>query len=99
MARHDVYRNAAGGGFLLDVQADLFEILNTRVVVPLLAVDQAPPRAARLNPVFAVGGAEVVMVTQFMAAVSVGVLGERIASLAHEHDMIVAALDMLFQGY
>lgn len=99
MARYDVYRNSVGRGFLLDVQAELFDILNTRGVVPLLAVDQAPPRAARLNPVFAVEDAEVVMVTQFMAAVSIGVLGERITSLSHEHDMTVAALDMLFQGF
>ncbi|CAM5429606.1 hypothetical protein TMEC54S_03045 [Thauera mechernichensis] len=36
MARFDVYRNSAGEGFLLDVQADLLSHLNTRVVVPLL---------------------------------------------------------------
>ena len=36
MARFDVYRNSAGEGFLLDVQADLLSYLNTRVVVPLL---------------------------------------------------------------
>ena len=33
MARFDVYRNSAGEGFLLEVQADLLSHLNTRVVV------------------------------------------------------------------
>jgi toxin CcdB len=34
MARFDVYRNPAGAGCLLDIQADLLSHLNTRVVVP-----------------------------------------------------------------
>lgn len=34
MARFDVYKNAGGSGYLLDVQADLLNHLNTRIVVP-----------------------------------------------------------------
>ncbi|MEH6717430.1 MAG: CcdB family protein [Aurantimonas endophytica] len=99
MARHDVFAHVGGDGYLLDVQADLLETLNTRVVVPLLPLAAAPKPAARLNPVFTVAGIEVVMATQFLAAVPVSILSPPVANLGSEHDRIVAALDMLFQGF
>ena len=52
MARFDVHAYPSGDGYLLDVQADLLDHLNTRVVVPLLAKATAPKPASRLNPVF-----------------------------------------------
>jgi toxin CcdB len=99
MARHDVFARIGGDGYLLDVQADLLDILATRIVVPLLPIAIAPKQARRLNPVFRVGGIEVVMATQFLSAVPVSVLGEKQANLSTEHDRIVAALDMAFQGF
>lgn len=68
MARFDVYASPSGSGYVLDVQADVLEGLNTRIVVPLLPVSQAPVPAKRLNPVFEIGSEPHVMVTQFMAA-------------------------------
>jgi toxin CcdB len=56
MARFDVYRNAGGTGYLLDVQSDLLRGFNTRVVVPLLPLTEFPKPAKRLNPVFEVEG-------------------------------------------
>ena len=50
MARFHVYVNAEGGGYLLDVQANLLNHLNTCVVVPLLPLDTAPKPAKVLNP-------------------------------------------------
>ena len=99
MARHDVFAHPGGDGYLLDVQADLLDILATRIVVPLLPISIGPKPAHRLNPVFRIGDIEVVMVTQFLSAVPVSALGERRSSLAEEHDRIVAALDMAFQGF
>lgn len=55
MARFDVYRNPEGDGYLVDLQADLLDHLNTRIVAPLLPVDRAPKPAATLNPVLNVG--------------------------------------------
>ncbi|MGB1216006.1 MAG: CcdB family protein [Pikeienuella sp.] len=52
MARYDVYANPDASGYLLDVQADLLDSLNTRVVVPLMPISAAPSPAKRLNPVF-----------------------------------------------
>ncbi len=99
MARHDVYRNAGGPGFLLDCQADLLSSLNTRFVVPLLPPDEAPLASARLNPAFFVQGEPVVMYTQFAASVPAGQLADPVQSLAEEHSAIMNALDMLITGY
>jgi toxin CcdB len=99
MARCDVYTRKDGPGFLLDCQADLLSGLNTRFVALLLPEAQAPKPAARLNPVFEIGGERVVMVTQFAAAVPVRELGEAVGSLVEREEDIVAALDMLISGF
>ena len=99
MARFGVSKNPDGVGYLLDVQADLLDHLNTRVVVPLLPLELAPIPAKTLNPVFNVEGTPVSMVTQFMAAVPVKMLKTTLLSLESDRNDITAALDLLFQGY
>lgn len=99
MARFDVFENIGGAGYLLDVQSDLLSGLNTRVVVPLLPIAVAPSPARRLNPVFRIGGQELVMATQYMAAVPEQELRSGVGSLAEKQDEISAALDMLFSGF
>ena len=98
MARFAVYQNP-DGGYLLDVQADLLDHLNTRVVVPLMPIADAPKPAGTLNPVFEVNGVDCVMVTQFMAAVPVTILKDRLASLESQRNEIVSAIDLLMQGF
>ncbi len=99
MARFDVYANRSGVGFLLDVQADLITSLNTRVVVPLIPLEEAPTAARRLNPGFVVQGVKVSMVTQFMAAVPASELTVPVATLNGDSDAILAAIDFLHQGW
>ena len=99
MARLDVHARRDGGpGYLLNVQADILSMLATRFVVPLLPLDHAPAPAARLNPVFDIGGRGHVMVTQFAAAVHVRELGDQVATLADDHIAVTAALDLLITG-
>lgn len=94
-----MYPNPSGEGFLLDVQTDLLSDLNTRVVVPLLPRARAPKPATRLNPTFEFKGETVVMVTQFMAAVPVGILKNPVGSFAQEFEKVTSATDMLIQGF
>lgn len=98
MARFDVYANPDGPGYLLDVQADLLEVLNTRVVVPLLPLDRAPPPAKGLNPVFEIRSARHVMATQFLSAVPCALLDRPVAALLGNDTEITNALDMLLTG-
>ncbi|HDZ52991.1 hypothetical protein LCGC14_0046800 [marine sediment metagenome] len=97
MPRHDVYA-LRDGALVLDVQADLLEPLKTRIVVPLLPRASAPKPARGLNPVFLLGETEMVMVTQFLAAVPLAEMGAALGSLDAHHDDITRALDMAFQG-
>jgi toxin CcdB len=99
MARYDVHRNPSGPGYLLDCQADLLSGLTTRLVVPLLPPDVAPLPTRRLNPSFTVGEDRLIMMTHFAASVPTRALGERIGSLADQHDSIIEAFDMLLTGY
>jgi toxin CcdB len=99
MDRYDVYRNKFGSGFILDVQADLLSGLNTRVVVPLVPISDAPKLAKYLNPRFEVAGEEVAMMTQFLAAIPESELTTQVDNLSQFHHEISSALDMLFSGF
>lgn len=100
MARFDVYRNSNKATrdefpYLLDVQADLFADLRTRVVVPLMARTAVRAPMTRLNPVFTVDGKSVVMATTDIAGIPVSALGPKVGSLARHASTIIGAIDFL----
>ena len=99
MPRYTVYQNPERDGYLLDLQADINSHFSTRVVAPLFLLDEIPVFAKGLNPVFEVEGRSVVMMTQGMAAVPVQMLKQPVISLDDRRAEIVAALDLLFQGF
>jgi toxin CcdB len=99
MARFDVYRMPDSNGYLLDIQASFLSYIDTRLVVPLLPVDEASKPATRLNPCFDVGAENVTMITQLMAAVPKSVLLMTVGSLSDHRDEIVSAIDFLMQGF
>ena len=99
MAQYDLFPDPTGNGYLLDVQSDLLEGLNVRAVVPLLPQGNAPIGASRLNPVFQIDGAPYLMMTQYIAAVPVGILKAPVGDLSARFDAITSALDMLFHGF
>lgn len=100
MARFDIYpMPGRRSGYLLDVQADLLDRLDTRVVVPLFPEKEAPPPIATLNPVLDIQGQRHVMVTQSIATLRRRDLGKAVLSLDDQHQRIMNALDMLLTGY
>lgn len=99
MPRYDVFASRVEGNYLLDVQSDLLDSFKTRVVVPLLPVATVPPPMRKLHPVFNINGRKLVMATHLIATVPASELGESRLNLTKHHDDIVAALDMLFQGF
>ncbi len=98
MARFTIYSNP-GVGYLMDVQADMLSHLNTRMVVPLLPLSEAPKPAKTLNPQFVIAGSPYSMVTQYMAAVPSNTLKDAVLNAQDRHDEIVTALDLLLQGF
>lgn len=107
MARFDIHALRAEKTLVVDVQSELLDPLNTRVVVPLLprtgAQDPNRPGigrpAERLNPVFVVDDEPLVFAPQFLAAVPKSALGPAQGSLAAAQDTIRDALDMVFTGF
>ncbi len=105
MARFDVYpnpgRHAATTPYLLDVQSDLLDGLDSRMVIPLrgLAHFAKVRLPRRLTPVLTVEGREFLLETPKMGAVPQGILTSPVTSLSDEQAQIIAALDFLFQGY
>ena len=99
MSRFSVYPNPEGKGYLINVQADSLSHLNTRMVIPLLPLEVAPKPAKTLNPLFDFNGEIYSMVTQYMAAVPVRALRDVIFSGESRRNDIVAAIDLLLQGF
>ena len=105
MARFDVYanpgRHADTTPYLLDVQSDLLDALDSRMVIPLRRLSHFPVLRlpTPLMPVLRIEGDEFLLETPKMAAVPKRVLRSAVGSLAHEQEPISAALDFLFQGY
>ena len=105
MARFDVYPNpghsANGTPYLLEVQSDLLDDLQTTVVVPLcpehaFAKIKLPER---LTPVLTIIGENFLMETPKLASVPRKILKNPVTNLSLEQNAITNALDFLFQGY
>ncbi|RZM25111.1 MAG: CcdB-like protein [Sphingomonas sp.] len=94
MARFDIYQ-LADGGLVVDCQADFLGDIATRFIIPLLPPGEAPPANVRINPTFDVRGEQLVLVTQFAAAIRVAELRTRVGSLDHEHLRVTGAIDVL----
>lgn len=99
MHRFSVHPAPSGEGYVVDVQADAMSHFNTRVVIPLLPLAAAPAPATTLNPLFEIDGKRYSLVTQFMAAIPVKSLKASVFSVENRRDEIVAAIDLLLQGF
>lgn len=105
MARFDVYANPSSHAtttpYSLDVQSDLLDGLDTRMVIPQRNLKTFPKvkLSSRLTPVLTINGEELLLETPKVGAVPQRVLKTPVTSLAGEQAQITAALDFLFQGY
>jgi toxin CcdB len=105
MAQFAVYRNKntrtkAIFPLLVDVQSDLLEDLQTRVVIPLAKVSALSKNPlSQLTPVFKLEDEAYVLLTPQLAGVARTELGTMGGSLAEQRDAILAALDFLVTGY
>jgi toxin CcdB len=99
MARYDVYPSPEGTGYLLDIQTDLLQGFNTRVVAPLLPWDGAPRPAKLLNPVFEISDERHVLATQLLSAVPAAILRNSVGNLHDRSQEITRAIDMVVHGF
>ena len=105
MARFDVYPNpgahASTTPYLLDVQSNLLDALDSRMVIPLRSLEHFAKVKipTRLTPVLSIQGKDYLLETPKMGAVPQRVLKDCVASVSDEQARITAAVDFLFQGY
>jgi toxin CcdB len=105
MARFDVYPNPGAHTsttpYLLDVQTDLLDGLDSRMVIPLRSLDHFAKvkLPTRLTPVLNILGKDYLLETPKMAAVPQRILKDCVVLLNDDQARITAALDFLFQGY
>jgi toxin CcdB len=99
--RFDVYRISGRGKaeFVIDVQADILAGLASRIVIPLVAAEDAQPPFRELYPVFEILESNYVLVTHELAGVPKWLLQRPVANLADRRDEITRALDRLFTGF
>lgn len=100
MAQFDVHRNVGRHKdhipFVVVVQSSQFDNYRRRVVVPLVktaAIGKVNFKS--FNPSFKIRGTSVVLHPLEVVSIPVDQLGERVASLAEDGQLIVAALDEL----
>jgi toxin CcdB len=105
MARFSIYHNVDDPTkttpYILDVQTDLLNGLNTRIVIPLRKSGryQNLSSAEDLMPSFVIQGKKFVLDTPRMAAVPAKYLKKEVASLRDQQHIVIAAIDRLFHGF
>lgn len=104
MAQFTIYKNKnpqtqAAIPLLLDVQNDLLNDLETRVVIPLCPVSAMRGKPLRtLTPVLEIEAESFVMLTPQMAGIPKSELGAPVTRLERYRFEIIAAIDFLVTG-
>ena len=104
MARFDVYANPEKSEhrhtpFVLDVQNDHLDGVETRIVIPLRDARMHGARLERVHPAFRINEREVVLDTPTMATFPREWLRSPVASLKAQQQEIQDALDAVFGAY
>jgi toxin CcdB len=105
VAQFTVYRNKsprtrAALPFLVDVQADLLEQLQTRVVIPLAkAAGLTKKPLSHVTPLLKFERESYVLMTPQLAGISCSDLGAAAGSLAAERQVILGAIDFLLLAF
>ena len=104
MARFDVYANPEKSEhghtpFVLDVQNDHLNGVETRIVIPLRDSQVHGARLERVHPAFTIAGRDVVLDTPTMATFPRSWLHTPVSSLRAQRATIQDALDALFDAY
>ncbi len=86
--------------YLLDVQTELLDDLQTRVVVPLTLADKSTAKQiSRLTPLLHVDGESYLMLTPQLAGINKRELGKSVVDLSDSRNEIISAIDFLVTGF
>lgn len=105
MAQFTVYRNKSARTkalfpFLVDIQSDLLEDLQTRVVIPLSKAGTLTKKPlSHLTPILKFEGEAYMLMTPELTAMARNDLGPAAGSLASQREAILGAVDFLLTGF
>ena len=86
--------------YLLDVQSDLLEGLNTRVVIPMCPSSALGKRPiTNLSPKFEINGNSYTLLTPQLAGIAISDLGLAVENLSEYRSEIIKAIDFLITGF
>jgi toxin CcdB len=101
MGQFDIHRfrsRTTAYSYVVDVQQDFLDPMETRLVIPAVRVTAADIPLRRLNPLLDIEGVQHYLRTQELAAVRRRLLGEVIGSARPQGSAIISAIDMLITG-
>ncbi len=103
MKQFDLYENVDPDSretypYFVDVQTDLLDDLNSRVVIPIAVVQDAKSFPENLCPVVEIRNKEYALLTHQITTVSASFLAHKKGSLLLNRSDIISALDFLLTG-
>ena len=104
MSQFSLYQNndkstATAYPYFVDVQSEMLDTLNTRLVVPLTSVEMLEKKApTHLCPVIHIDEGDFVILTHQMASVPTKILRDPVNDLSTFRNEIIAAIDFLITG-
>lgn len=104
MSQFTLYRNndsstGTAYPYFVDIQAELLETLNTRLVIPLTPIELIEKKApSHLCPTISIDEGHFVILTHQMASVPSRILTDPVNDLSAFRSEIIAAIDFLVSG-
>lgn len=104
MSQFSLYQNndkstSTAYPYFVDVQSELLDTLNTRLVIPLTPVESLDKKAPNhLCPVIHIDQGGFVVLTHQMTSVPTKILREPVNELSSFRNEIIAAIDFLITG-
>jgi toxin CcdB len=86
--------------YVLDIQSDFLELLDTRLVIPLSLKSVFTDKAMKdLTPTISINGDEYILLTQQMAAIHKKNLGSFVYDCSESRHQVLSSIDFLITGY
>ena len=103
MRQFDLYENPDSDSraiypFFVDVQTDLLDDLNSRVVIPISPVQDTKTFPKNLCPTVEIADDKYALLTHQITTVSTTYLTQKVGSLGLNRTEIISALDFLLTG-
>lgn len=104
MSQYCIYRNKSqtknNYPYLLDIQTELLNTMESRLVIPLSLKKNFNDRLIEnLNISILIQKKEYILLTQQMAAIPVGMIGDTVMNCEDQRQEILRCIDFLITGY